>query len=38
MNKLDTWLTKHDLKNMLTLVVVLLFILFINIIIYVYES
>ena len=29
MNKLDTWLTKHDLKNMLTLVVVLLFILFI---------
>ena len=29
MNKLDTWLTKHDLKNMLTLVVVLLFVLFI---------
>mgnify|MGYP002715957693 FL=1 len=29
MNKLDAWLTKHGLKNMLTLVVVLVFLLFV---------
>ncbi|MEJ7221055.1 cell wall amidase, partial [Staphylococcus gallinarum] len=29
MNKIDAWLTRHGLKNWLTLVVVIAFILFI---------